>query len=95
MIGKWNILAAVPFAFAIGACSSHESSVDTAAGTLSTDTSMMMTPAPSTPTPGIDTGMVLDTTKQADSAYADSLKKDTTKKAMSGNASTKKKAKKP
>lgn len=81
MIGNWKILAAVPLAIAIGACSSRSSNTDTAAGTLSTDTAL--TPAPSIPTPGMDTGMVLDTTKKkADSTHADSLK-DSTHKAKS------------
>lgn len=89
MIGNWKFLAAVPFAIAIAACSSKNSNVDTAAGTLSPDTSTMVTPAPSTPTPGVDTGMVMDTTKKkADSTRADSLKNDTTHKAKSGKAST-------
>ena len=77
MIGKWKLVTAVPLALAIGACSSRTSNADTAAGSLSVDTSTSLTPAPSTPAPGMDTGMVLDTTrKQADTTHADSLKKD-------------------
>lgn len=83
MIGNWKILAAVPLAIALGACSSHSANTDTAAGTLSTDTATTLTPAPSVPTPGIDTGMALDTSKKkADSTHADSLK-DSTHKATS------------
>lgn len=94
MIGKWKIVAAVPFAIAIGACSSSHSNVDTAAGSLSTDTASTLTPAPSTPTPGIDTGMVMDTTKKkADSTHADSLKNDSTHKAASNKTTRHKKGK--
>ena len=84
MIGKWKLVTAVPLALAIGACSSRTSNADTAAGSLSVDTSTSLTPAPSTPTPGMDTGMVLDTTrKKADTTHADSLKKDSAYKATS------------
>lgn len=78
MIVNWRILAAVPFALAIGACSSHSSNTDTAAGVLPGDTSTTLAPTPTIPNPGIDTGMVLDTTKQADSTRADSVKNDST-----------------
>jgi len=95
MIGNWKILAAVPFAIAIGACSSRNSNVDTAAGSLSTDTATTFTPAPSTPLPSMDTGMVLDTTKKkADSTHADSLKNDSTHKAKTAKASTHRSSKK-
>ena len=97
MIGNWKIFAAVPFAIAIGACSSHNNSnVDTAAGSLSPDTATSVTPAPSTPLPGADTGMVLDTTKKkADTTHADSTHKASTHhkyaKHKNGKASTTKK----
>lgn len=85
MIATWKILAAVPFAIVIGACSSRSSYTDTAAGSLSTDTASSLAPLPSVPTPGMDTGMVMDTTKKrADSTRADSLKKDSAYKAKSG-----------
>ena len=94
MIGNWKILAAVPFAIALAACSSRSSNTDTAAGSLYTDTATSLTPAPSTPTPGIDTGMVLDTTKKkADTTHADSLK-DSTKQAKSGTTAAHKNTKK-
>lgn len=95
MTGKWQLLAAVPLALAIAACSSRTSNADTAAGMLPGDTSTTLAPTPAIPTPGIDTGMILDTTKaMTDTTRADSLAKDSTQKAAADTSKQHKTTKK-
>ena len=99
MTGKWNVLTAAALAAAIGACSSRTSNTDTAAGLLPGDTSTTLAPTPSIPNPGIDTGMVLDTTgNAADSSRADSVKsvkRDTTHQSAAGGSKQHKSTKPP
>jgi hypothetical protein len=94
MIQLTKLTLALPFAFAVAACSSNRSSGDTgtAAGTIANDTAAVRTDT--NPVPGIrvDTSkkvLPIDTTIK-DSAALDSVKKDSTYRHRAG-----KKTKKP
>jgi hypothetical protein len=94
MIHLRKFTLALPFAFAVAACSSKNSSGDTgtAAGSISNDTAAVRTDT--NPVPGAIPGSPMDTGKKMmpmDSAKMDSMKRDST----SRHHAAKKKTKKP
>jgi hypothetical protein len=94
MIQLRKFTLALPFAFAVAACSSNRSSGDTgtAAGTIANDTAAVRLDTNPVPGSRIDTSkkvLPMDTTMK-DSAALDSMKKDSTRHHRAG-----KKAKKP
>ena len=95
MIQLRKFIVALPFAFAVAACSSKKSSGDTgtAAGSLSNDTAAVRTDT--NPVPGAIPGSPADTGKKVmsmDSAKMDSMMRDSTRK---HHAAKNKKTKKP
>lgn len=92
MIHLRKFTLALPFAFAVAACSSNRSSGDTgtAAGTIANDTAAVR--MDTNPVPGIRTDtskkLVPDTTMK-DSAALDSMKKDSTRHHRAGKKSKK------
>ncbi len=93
MIQLSKLTLALPFAFAVAACSSNRSSGDTgtAAGTIANDSAAVRMDTNPVPGSRADTSkkvMPIDTTMK-DSATLDSIKKDSTHRHRAGKKSKK------